>query len=259
MIDGHGYQYFPLGMRDYHGDDEEGVDDTHVRGNTDQPCDKAKPNHGDNLGGQNCHFLSQRPFLFLLVACLRLESWRVKDVLKAGKAECAGWLALVDWSRRKRRSRSRWGACALVPVGRVVEKPSHAGQVNRATTVRHFFPTRLFFHQAVFSAHSFSTIHKVADIYIFTTSTHFLSLYSFCVLSWTCTFAQDAVVKARMTFFDAIQVWFAEYCSQSPSPVSRSSLALTWISQLWRHGRTFSLCTGLTGDASHRCKHTVGK
>ena len=73
MIDGHGYQYFPLGMRDYHGDDEEGVDDTHVRGNTDQPCDKAKPNHGDNLGGQNCHFLSQRPFLFLLVACLRLE------------------------------------------------------------------------------------------------------------------------------------------------------------------------------------------
>ena len=144
MIDGHCYQYFPLGMRDYHGDDEEGVDDTHVRGNTDQPCDKAKPNHGDNLGGQNCHFLSQRPFLFLLVACLRLESWRVKDVLKAGKAECAGWLALVDWSRRKRRRRSRWGACALVPVGRVVEKPSHAGQVNRATTVRHFFPPDFF-------------------------------------------------------------------------------------------------------------------
>ena len=91
---------------------------------------------------------------------------------------------------------------------------------HRQTLFSHqtFFHQAFFLHQAVFSAHSFSTIHKVADIYIFnvTSSTHFLSLYSFCVLSWTCTFAQDAVVKARMTFFDAIQVWFAEYCSQCP-------------------------------------------
>ena len=32
-------------------------------GDTYQPSDKAKRDHGDNLSGQNCHFLLYSPFL----------------------------------------------------------------------------------------------------------------------------------------------------------------------------------------------------